>query len=588
MEKTLGDVEKDIDAALHSLPIFRLPLNVALLDCLTVFESQMLEVSDIRQVISHDAAIVNVKRSIETLIPKLYERCLKPSSVKYTPNTTRALNTARQALDFCSRYHSFEHSFTLYHYGWYQGSIDNNIVSFTYPADLDFGLGQLNKRLNIYRQERAVDQARETGRYPPSVPRETVMRKLSEVVQSGSRYILHDVPEAMYDAYKQIAEAIYPVPTIDRATRMGNYTLGEYYNFWLEFATLMLVQHSFCSERSIRGNFNQAVTDSILLFTVDELATLINHRLGLALDTVKDMTREMILNFYVKRPDILIQPLLPLPPDKLIIAPSLIYTANWELCLLRNWNQRYHDIYSRTIAQKKYSLADEVGKLFNPNRFIIETNRKLKNERGIEIGDVDVAVFDPTDGGLALFEVKWILDADSARESKKAEEQIVKGIEQIKSNKARLESNPQSFLNSVFIQKRVDASDIKYVKIAVIGNGDIGGHESQNKGVPVFDYDLTREIIRGLEEYNIESLLSSVIEKHNAFAKETAGMECVMKIKAAGYLLCLPGWSETEPEDSSESNQTPTIHRNNPCPCGSGRKYKDCCKKIEQYLDNAL
>lgn len=588
MRKTFNDIEKDIDAALHSLPIFRLPLNVALIDCLTLFESEMIEVGDIRQVFSHDVATVNTKRSIETLIPKLYENCFKPTSVKYPRNTARSLNTARQALVFCSRYHSFEHSFTLYHYGWYQGSIDNNIISFTYPSDLDFGLGQLNRRLNLYRQERAIHQARERGRYPPSVPRETVMRKLREFVESGSKYILHAVPEEIYDAYKQIAEAIFPVPTIDRATRISSYTLGEYYNFFLEFATLMLVQHSFCRERSIRGNFNQVVTDSILLFTIDELATLINLRLGLALDTVKDMTREMILNVNVKRPDILIQPLLPLPPDKLIIAPSLIYTANWELCLLRNWNQRYPDIYSRTIAEKKRSLADDMGKLFNPNRFIIETNRKLKNEQGIDIGDVDVAVFDPYDGGLALFEVKWILDADSAREGKKAEEQIVKGIEQVKSNKTRLESNPQSFLNSVFIQKRVDASDINYVKIAVIGSGDIGGHESQNKGVPVFDYDLTREIICGLEEYSIESMLSSVSEKHNAFVKEIAGMECVMKIKAAGYFLCLPGWSGTEPEDSSESAKTPTIYRNNPCPCGSGRKYKDCCIRIEQYADNAF
>ena len=586
MEKTLGDVEEDIDDALHSLPIFRLPLNVALIVCLTVYEHQMLEAGDIRQVSSHEAAIGHIKSSIDTLIPKLYERCFIPTLAKYPPNT--AFNTAQQALKFCSRYSSFEHSFTLYHYGWYQGSIDNNIVTFTYPADIDFGLGQLNRRLHIYRQERAIRQARETGRYPPSVPPEAVMRKLSEVVQSGSKYILNSVPEEMYEAYKQIAEATFPVPTIDHATKIGSYTLGEYYNFWLEFATLMLVQYSFCRERSIRENFNLVIPDIILSFTVDELATLINRHLELSLDTVKDMTREMILNVNVKRPDILIQPLLPLPQDKLLIAPSLIYTANWELCLLRNWNQRYHDIYSRTIAQKKNSLADEMGKLFDPNQFIVETNRKLRNEQGIEVGDIDVAVFDPHDGGLALFEVKWILEADSTRESKKAEDQIVKGIEQIKANKARLESNPQSYLNRIFIQRRVDASDIKYIKIAVVGNGDIGGHESQNKGVPVFDYDLTREVISGLEECSIEKMLSAVSDKHNEFVKEIAGLECKMKIKAAGYLLCLTGWGETEPEDSSESGRAPKIYRNNPCLCGSERKYKDCCKRIEQSADNAL
>jgi uncharacterized protein YecA (UPF0149 family) len=85
-----------------------------------------------------------------------------------------------------------------------------------------------------------------------------------------------------------------------------------------------------------------------------------------------------------------------------------------------------------------------------------------------------------------------------------------------------------------------------------------------------------------------KKIMSLVSERHNAFAEETAKMEYVIKIKAAGYLLCLPGWGTTEPEDSYESGQAPRIFRNAPCPCGSGRKYKDCCKRMEQYPDNAL
>jgi hypothetical protein len=505
MEKVLADVERDIDSVFHSLPIFHLPLNVALIDCLTVFERIMLEVNlRIRQLIPHHAAILQFKGSLQILIPELYRKCPMPRQIRHTLNPSRALDTAHQALTFCDRYSSFEHGFTLYRYGWYQGSIDNNIISFTYPADLDFGLGQLNTRLHIYREEMATHQARETGRYPPSVPSRVVMRELSKMVQSGHRYILHSIADEVYAAHQEIARAIFPAPTIDPATQIGSYTLEQYYNFWLEFATLMLVQHSFCMERSSREDLNQVITDSILSFTVDEIAILVNYRLGLPLDIVKDMTREMILNTEVKRPDILIQPLLPLSQDNVLIAPSLISTANWELCLLRNWIQRYPDIYSRTITQKKKSLANEVGKLFNPSQFIVETNRKIKNEHGVEVGDVDVAVFDPHDGGLALFEVKWILEADSARESKTAEDQIVKGIQQVKDNKARFESDPQSFLNSVFRQRHVCATDIKYVMIAVVGNGDIGGHESQNKGVPVFDYVLTCEVINRLEECSIK------------------------------------------------------------------------------------
>ena len=119
----------------------------------------------------------------------------------------------------------------------------------------------------------------------------------------------------------------------------------------------MLVHHSFSRARSFRENRNRVATDSIFIFTIEELATLINRKIELSLDTVVDMVRDMVLNTDAKRPDVLIQPLLPLPPDKLLIAPSLIHTANWELCLMRNWIQRHPDVYSRVIAQKKGSLA---------------------------------------------------------------------------------------------------------------------------------------------------------------------------------------------------------------------------------------
>jgi len=588
MEETFADIEKDIDKAFRALPIFKLPLDVALIDCLTVFQRTMFETVDIRSFLPFDAAIVHFKEALQILVPELYRNCPTPRLAKYPFNTPRVLDVAQQALIFCTHYSSFIHSFTLHHYGWFEGHISDNIVSFSYPEGFNFGLGQLNLRLHIHREEKKLRQARETVLYPLSNPPEIVFKKLREMVQSKSRYILHSVPDEVHTAHLEIIKAGMPVPTIDCTSKIGSYTLGQYYDFWCEFAALMLDHYSFCRERSTVEDINQVIADSILSFTVDEIVTLVTRRLGLAAEIVKDMTREMVLNLNVKRPDILIQPLLPLPPDKVLIAPSLIFTANWELCLLRNWSQRYPDIYSRTIAQKKSSLANAVGTLFDSRRFIVETNRKLKDEHGIEVGDVDVAVFDPHEGCLALFEVKWILEADSARESKAAEDQILKGIKQVKDNKARFESDPQHFLDSVFRQRRLHAPDIKCVIIALVGNGDIGGDQSQHEGVPVFDYDLTSEVINELEGCSIEKILSSVSERHNAFAKEIAQKECVMKVKAAGYLLQLPGWGDTQPEDSYESGEPPKIFRTAPCPCGSGRKYKDCCKRIEQYSDNAL
>lgn len=43
------------------------------------------------------------------------------------------------------------------------------------------------------------------------------------------------------------------------------------------------------------------------------------------------------------------------------------------------------------------------------------------------------------------------------------------------------------------------------------------------------------------------------------------------------------GKSAKPPEKKSQSPQkaTPRVERNDPCPCGSGKKYKECCEKVQ-------
>ena len=37
-------------------------------------------------------------------------------------------------------------------------------------------------------------------------------------------------------------------------------------------------------------------------------------------------------------------------------------------------------------------------------------------------------------------------------------------------------------------------------------------------------------------------------------------------------------------EDTDEENQTQKVGRNDPCPCGSGKKYKKCCMLKESFV----
>jgi hypothetical protein len=48
-----------------------------------------------------------------------------------------------------------------------------------------------------------------------------------------------------------------------------------------------------------------------------------------------------------------------------------------------------------------------------------------------------------------------------------------------------------------------------------------------------------------------------------------------------GTELVLPSWPEYEPRQEPITNPLRGVGRNDPCPCGSGRKYKKCCLAIQ-------
>ena len=53
----------------------------------------------------------------------------------------------------------------------------------------------------------------------------------------------------------------------------------------------------------------------------------------------------------------------------------------------------------------------------------------------------------------------------------------------------------------------------------------------------------------------------------------------IRKVEAVKRVRETTGWGLKESKDYVDALSQPEVGRNDPCPCGSGRKYKHCCGK---------
>ena len=99
-----------------------------------------------------------------------------------------------------------------------------------------------------------------------------------------------------------------------------------------------------------------------------------------------------------------------------------------------------------------------------------------------------------------------------------------------------------------------------------------------------YDYDLDGEIIDELSsQMNVgmldEYVLDLILEEYNkklSSKKKQGLLKELTKIKNRSRQWILNGYT---PQELQSNNITTKIGRNEKCPCGSGKKYKQCCGK---------
>jgi hypothetical protein len=590
--ENIEDLERYFDEALLKLRVYELPLHLALKVSLTVFEELHCTAFDrILEHFSAHAAMLHYKDALEILIPCLFKKC-EPQEVPQKPLavTTNILATVADAFHFCERYHFVVHSYTLYHQKQFTGSLSGRVVDFQYSSGINLGRSSLQFLLHQYYQQRTIHQSGLYGISTPSVsPKESKNSLVKQISSTDVRAILHSIPEEVYIPIREIVAAMLPRPTVDANAKCGSYSIGDCYNFWLEFMTLILVYKQACEEKSRIDNSFNRLKHRILQITLPELSAIVSNRGAVEYEVAFSILRDLILDVTTPRPDVKIQPLIAMPNTEiLLIAPSLIYTTNWEVCVLRNWTRLYQKEYGKVVASKKAELAKSLGRALGYGRFIISTNRELTNEQGQTIGEVDVAAFDPSDGLLVLFEVKWLIEPDSVRETIKSDIEIAHGIDQVLGCKHEFEKDRARFLKQVFPRDNIEISAVRELRCYVIADGNVGTEDDEENEIYVLDYLLSTDTITDSANLSLRQILSRIVNKQIEISNSIDVGAHRLRIKLVGHLIRQPGFGVLPIPIPQKSLRNQQPHRNDRCICGSGRKYKRCCLVLESYAEDVV
>jgi len=590
--RNIDELEQHFDTALSNLRVYELPLHLALKTSLTIFEDWHRTVTKrVPDRLSAEAAMLHHKGSIEILIPCLFRKC-KPQEppkgrIIVTPDI---LTPVIEALHFCERYYFVVAAYTPYHQRQFVGFLSGRVADFRFSSDIDIGRSLLNFSLHRYHEQTTLTESELLGKLPPSIPYYKSKEAIRRHIKSRDLgTILHSIPEDVYIPMREIVEAAQAKPSVVAEANCGKYSVAEYHDFWLEFMTLMLIYTHACEEKKkVDKSFN-LLEHRILQLDLFQLAELLAERKVVKRELASSVLSDLVLDVKSNRPDVLIQPLIPMPNTRtVLIAPSLIFTTNWEVCLLRNWTRLYSDVYGAIIASKKAELAKSFGGALDSERLVISTNRKLTDEQGQTIGDVDVAAFDSSDGLLALFEVKWLIEPDSPKETTRAEQEIAFGMDQVLRNRHEFEQDAPSFLRQVFPNHSIEVSAIRDVQCFVIGYGAVAIKDDEENKVYVLDYLLSTDIITDSKNISLRQLLSRITAKQKEMSDSVRERASTLSIKLAGYLLRLPGFGTSTIPYLVKSTETYLPGRNSPCICGSGRKYKKCCLELEKYTDDVI
>jgi SEC-C motif len=505
------------------------------------------------------AKIVNLKYALNHLICWILDNCPRgdPSESRIDPSTYLA---AGDALLFANGYEALLVAYRLYFHGHYDLEITGNRLRFvprhSRASNRDFVEHELWRR----REETSVREIL-------SIPTEGILtaaeRGLRRVDEQTVDYDID--PRVMDYCLRTVVDAVQATLPLDISN--GSYTLGDSREVWRVLMALAHCHAIHCLRAQTVGVKGGAVNSAVMRLGRTQLANLVSSFSQLTPHACDRVIADLILPSTGKR-DLRAQPLIEVD-GTVLLTPHLLVALAWEPCMQVLWNRLYSGVYGKYIADHKKSLATEFAACFDHTQFAVSAMRKLRDLRGREVGDADVAVYDPTARLLVLFELKWLNPPEDIPEVLSADSQLRQGVKQAARARDFARDNIERVLSILFPLAQRLGTPVD-VRAFVLCRGSLGSEALGEVEPGVYDYETCAALAKQLRQAPLSSLCDA-IEASLSLSETPSRLHLTHEIiEVCGWDIRVPALTEEGPFPA----KTP---RNSPCPCRSGRKYKQCC-----------
>lgn len=567
MAEYIREVEKIIDAYHKQNPLFSLNRKTALYNALTVFEDACrlggtTNLALIGDSLEYSMLIREQLDSLNVLIQWIFQDCshkdtdtleMKIILERYLEAAQLLELQAKPYSPICSAYISYSR-------GYFSATVNETQKKITFLDNPE------NRSIVISDMVESILRDQSTGlKFPPVQDLSLANSKLIASIKFQDGCISYSTDESIWDSFYEMMERQWVnTSELPEEWEFDKFSVKDFKQFWIAIATLCFIHMIACLKSGASG---ADVQEAVLIKSPTEFVQIIANKTELSTDRISAILKLLTYTSRLKNNDIVYQPFVEIDKDRLALAPHLILASRPERNLISLIHKLRDKSYFDLTNLREGIMQDEIdavtGKI--PN-ILVAKNKSLPGT----LPDVDYAIWDKESNSILICELKWLVEADSTSEVFARVQDLEHGCSQVSDMLTYAQNQCSDFCNKVFGLAISD--NLPVVMGCVVSKKGI---RVDNSDIPVISLQTLLDLLKC---NSVNNTFEAIKEKSYLLLTPKNFEFGLQTISYAGYTFEIPALIKDQSTISGTYRRIgPKIGRNDPCPCGSGKKYKKCC-----------
>lgn len=567
MAEYIREVERIIDNYHKESPIFTLNRKTALYNALTVFEDSCRLGGTTSLALSNDELeysflIREQLDSLNVLIQWIFQDCSHSNDDNLDMNiiSQRYVDTASLLQFQAKAYSPICSAYISYSRGQFSATINEAQKKITFLDNPE------NRSIVISDMVESIFRDQSTGlKYTFSKELPLANSKLISSIKFQNGHISYSTDDEIWGPFQEMMERQWTCTSdLPEEWQFDSFSLKDFKCFWVAMATLCFIHMVACLKSGVQG---ANVEEAVLVKSPAEFMGIIGDKARISAGSTSAILQLLTYNNKLKNNDIVYQPFVEIDNDKLALAPHLILASRPERNLISLIHKLRDKSYFDLTNLREGMMQDELDSVTEGlTDTLVAKNKSLPDT----LPDVDYAIWDKQSNTILICELKWLVEADSTPEVFARIQDLEHGCSQVLDMLAYAQNHCSKFCDKVF--GITELENLPEIIGCVVSKRGI---RVENSDVPVISLQTLMSLLKHTSV--IETL--DVIKRKEYLIPAPQNFEFGLKaISYAGYTFEIPALIKDQPVIHGTYRRIGhKIGRNEPCPCGSGKKYKKCC-----------